>query len=354
MKKYHGIQILRFLAAALVVVEHLTGNVLGHWSKSYHSMVPAFGEIGVVVFFGISGFIMITTQYESFGNASNSANFFVRRLLRVLPIYAIATTLQFINKFNFSADYTFLNYIKSLLFIPYLDAHGLFRPVLAQGWTLNYEMFFYLVFAISLAFNRVKGLLLGMAVFVALAASHEAASKVNVFFEFYSSQMLVFFVCGMLIGIVKKKTSWSSEVLAFPILCWLILIPASLLLEPYMDPVYWFGLNLCMVSICVFSAASYQAPHYGKGILFFELLGDISYSTYLFHGFVLGASKFLSNRVADGEVGKLIALNIFCIVTANVAGLVVYTFIEKPIARSLKNVGKQSQRLVERPKSTPI
>ncbi len=38
----------------------------------------------------------------------------------------------------------------SLAFVPHLDPGGTAFPLLAQGWTLNFEMFFYLVFAMGL------------------------------------------------------------------------------------------------------------------------------------------------------------------------------------------------------------
>ena len=150
--KYSAIQILRFVAASFVIVDHgilaiiRNGTNIPYLEKYYYS----FGDVGVFVFFGISGFIMVTTRYESFGSVRSSVDFMLSRIIRLLPIYAIATTLKYINKCHAGDECNFIYYIKSLLFIPYIaEMETLYRPTIRQGWTLNYEMFFYLVFAIS-------------------------------------------------------------------------------------------------------------------------------------------------------------------------------------------------------------
>lgn len=336
MKKYHGIQILRFIAASLVVAEHLIGNVISQWANAGHYTIPPLGKIGVIVFFGISGFIMVTTQYDAFGSVVKTFDFFWRRVLRILPIYAIATTLQFINKRNAGGDYNVFNYIKSLLFVPYIGEANLYRPVLGQGWTLNMEMFFYLVFALSLALPRARGLGLSVAIFVALALSQGVADDMGVVLGFYANQILLYFVCGMLIGLICKHQDWSSQTLALPLAVWGVLLPASVWVNLYANSAGMLVFNLAMVSCCVWSAASYQSMQPGRGALWFERLGDASYSTYLFHGFLLGAIKFLSNRVAEGESLKMVLLALFAVVLGNLLGLLAFHFVERPIARMLK------------------
>jgi exopolysaccharide production protein ExoZ len=335
MKKYHGIQILRFIAASLVVAEHLILNVFAQWSNAAQYAVPPFGKIGVIVFFGISGFIMVTTQYETFGSAARALDFFWRRILRILPIYAIATTLQFINKRNAGGDYTVVNYVKSLLFVPYLGNGKLYQPVLAQGWTLNLEMFFYLVFALSLMLPRVRGLLVCMLAFVVLAAMQGSAADMGLLL-FYANHILLFFVCGMLVGVACKHSERSTATLALPLAAWAVLLPAAVWVNLYAADGVKIAFNLVMVVGCVWTAASYQAAAPGKFTKLFERLGDASYSTYLFHGFMLGALKFLSNRVAEGETLKMVLLALFAVVLGNLLGLLMFTFVERPIARLVK------------------
>lgn len=346
MKKYHGIQILRFIAASLVVAEHLISNVIAQWANVAHYVIPPLGKIGVVVFFGISGFIMVTTQYEGFGSFAKTVDFFWRRILRILPIYAIATTLQFINKRNAGGDYTVVNYIKSLLFVPYLAEGGLYRPILGQGWTLNMEMFFYLVFALSLALPRMRGLSISVLVFVIFAVGQEVAGDMNAVLAFYANHILLYFVCGMLVGLLCRHKDWSTGSLALPLAAWAVLLPASVWVNLYAASATMLVFNLAMVICCVLSAASYQVEKPGKGALWFERLGDASYSTYLFHGFMLGAIKFLSNRVGEGEPVKMVLLALFAVVLGNLLGLLAFNFLERPIARGIKAITTRSRAAV--------
>jgi exopolysaccharide production protein ExoZ len=81
--------------------------------------------------------------------------FFVRRLIRIAPTYWLYTTILALLVI---ADPTFLglrvtaaHYLNSILFIPHVSPlDGSVSPVLQPGWTLNYEMFFYCVFAAAL------------------------------------------------------------------------------------------------------------------------------------------------------------------------------------------------------------
>ncbi|MQA20013.1 acyltransferase family protein [Rugamonas rivuli] len=336
MKKYHGIQILRFAAASLVVAEHLIGNVVNHWANAGHYEVPPLGLIGVIVFFGISGFIMVTTQYDAFGSVAKSADFFFRRMLRILPVYAIATTMQFINKFNAGEHYTIVNYFKSLLFVPYIGDKGFYRPILGQGWTLNLEMFFYLVFALSLILPRMGGMALSIAVFVAFAATHSYAAEMNVVLAFYMQQILLFFACGMLIATLCKHVHWRSASVASPLVICLALMAGGIWVNLYLPEGTHLAYNLVMVSACVWAAASYQPVHTGKTVAILERLGDASFSTYLFHGFMLGAIKFLSYRTEEGQWLKFALLLACAVILANLVGLLMYRFVEHPIARVLK------------------
>lgn len=86
------LQVLRALAALLVVIDH---SILTLISKAGLSIEDtfiekfggSFGTFGVSVFFAISGFIMIHTNRKGFGSRSNAADFLVRRFVRVVPLF---------------------------------------------------------------------------------------------------------------------------------------------------------------------------------------------------------------------------------------------------------------------------
>ncbi|MER9000001.1 acyltransferase [Mesorhizobium australicum] len=147
---FYSIQALRALAALLVVAVHCGYGYEawvppGDFMPWYYTHI--FGAAGVHLFFVISGFVIASQRIEK--SVTGALKFCVNRVSRIVPMYWLCT-------FAFVAARTFLDpnhasqysletiwpdLVKSLLFIP-REA----PPVLGVGWTLNYEMFFYLVF----------------------------------------------------------------------------------------------------------------------------------------------------------------------------------------------------------------
>lgn len=341
MKKYYGIQALRVLAASFVVAGHQFGNIVEAWADHSHLISNnghfghVLGMIGVAVFFGISGFIMVTTQYDAFGKSGKAVDFFWRRILRILPLYAIATGLQFINKYNYSDDYTFLNLLKSLLFIPYVGDGNFYRPVLGQGWTLNIEMYFYLIFAIALLLPRLGGMVLCIAAIVATVFAKIFVPQLGEVMAFYADPIMFFFVCGMLIGAFCKHVELKTSSLLVPATATIGVLSAAVWIHLTQKADVAFVANLAIIPMIVLIGAWYQPLHQSHITRLFDRLGNASYGAYLFHGFMLGALKIVSNRIMPGEwfyTGLLVA---FSVVLANILGMVINHYLELPISRRL-------------------
>jgi exopolysaccharide production protein ExoZ len=336
-KKYVAIQVLRFVAATFVVIDQSIADVVQGWSNTpqLNPIAWSAGEVGVIVFFGISGFIMATTQYESFGSAERSVDFFVRRIMRIVPIYAIATTLEYLHRTGSGETYSLLNYVRSLLFIPYLGEGGLFRPILGQGWTLNYEMFFYLVFAASLSLRRPIGFALSTSVFLLLALLSGVDKTGNVVVAFYLNHILLYFVCGMMVGFVTKHQAKTTSGIVLPTLLAVLLMVIACALKITLQQSYFLAGSLIAVCACVYLGASCAPVGANKLRATFERLGDASYSTYLFHGFFLGTIRFLVHWIADAQYVLAVMFVLLCIVVANLGGLLVFKFVELPISKFL-------------------
>lgn len=153
---WRSIQIMRGLAAAIVVAHHIPHYLNGRLATALPSF--EFGAIGVDVFFIISGFVMYSATTRP---PYNPAGFFVRRLARIIPLYWLLTSALALatwvapsafSSFTVSAE----SWVKSLLFIPVYDARGYIRPVLGQGWTLHFEMLFYTTVALVMVFARSR------------------------------------------------------------------------------------------------------------------------------------------------------------------------------------------------------
>ncbi len=119
-----NLQVLRGLAALLVVFVHLSEYLLPHIG------VPSFGGAGVDIFFVISGFIMIVTTAD---RDVTPVTFMADRVARIVPTYWVTTlavfglALALPSLLEFTrADWTEL--LKSLAFIPFMKPNGLVAP----------------------------------------------------------------------------------------------------------------------------------------------------------------------------------------------------------------------------------
>ena len=147
LKRLDHIQALRGIAALMVVVSHLliierkysADQILGDWA--------AYGMAGVDLFFVISGFIMVYVMWDRPRGVKAAGEFLWGRASRIYPLYWIVSlvllALWFVRPdMVFSSIETPPDILKSFALFPHER-----EPLLAVGWTLVHEMYFYLVFA---------------------------------------------------------------------------------------------------------------------------------------------------------------------------------------------------------------
>jgi len=167
-----SIQVLRAVAAIGVVFTHaITRLSTSFPGASEHALFTGLGgqltvgDAGVDLFFVISGFIMLHVHRNDFGRPGAPLRFMLRRILRIVPIYWLLTTLALV--FLIFAPQLFTTHYRgiylpwivgSYLFLPIAPPDWNATPVVGVGWTLNYEMFFYAVFAGALLLPRRLGL----------------------------------------------------------------------------------------------------------------------------------------------------------------------------------------------------
>lgn len=155
MINFTNVQMLRALAAINVVIFHSLFS-----ANKYNMPVTLFaflkdwGASGVDLFFVISGFIMFYIQYHK---NRTCLSFFKDRLLRIAPLYWLLTCflglLLLISPFLFrEMTFSFKWLLSSILFSSNTLMGSL--PLLYVGWTLEYEMLFYLLFSISLLMKK--------------------------------------------------------------------------------------------------------------------------------------------------------------------------------------------------------
>jgi exopolysaccharide production protein ExoZ len=345
-KKLFHLQALRGLAASLVVLSH-SANTLREQnliSDTYAGRLGISGYFGVATFFIISGFIIYKTSRASFGDLRGSTAFVLKRLIRIIPVYWIATAV-FLLLSPRRAEFSLSDILFSLLLVPHLiGSAGNMHPVVGQGWTLQYEMLFYLIFAAGLLLTRRAGTVLIIATLIALVAVGEMIMPLSDMAEpltvaqYWTRPIILLFAVGIGFGMLEERMPRSF---AIPRPFTLMLAVLGL----------WFAYSLggplaaadqiqfpTVLVIWLLCAAWVFASIFGQSRegLFeatAEGFGDASYSVYLFHTFVVSA--LLRAKVQDiSPVLFVIAV----LVGANVFGFAMYRLVERPILRRFRRM----------------
>lgn len=159
-EKLLSVQALRGIAALLVVLFHIDAMFRGGgpWSRAAGEFWGR-GFAGVDLFFVISGFIMVYVSRDIAPSLKSAGRFLYDRVTRIYPLWWVFAGLMMVYFYTAygspaapdkAAGDAIPAYIaKSLLLLPQTE-----DPVLGVGWTLIYEMQFYLLFAIGLLFAR--------------------------------------------------------------------------------------------------------------------------------------------------------------------------------------------------------
>lgn len=326
----HPIQYLRGIAALMVVWHHALEQLPG---LSAHFPLR-FGTSGVDLFFVISGFIMVVT---TFGKSVTPAQFLARRLVRVGPLYwvltccLVAMVLVAPSLFR-SVHLTPGHLAQSLLFIPHLSpSHpGMIWPVLVPGWTLNYEMFFYAVFAAALVFRHSLPVLVGTLSGL-VAAGYLFGPFDNAIAQTYTDPILLEFVLGAVVGRL-----WLAGVaLSFPTSFVAMAIGTVCLLLRDMPPL---GIYTQLAGAVLVVCGALNDRFAAKRSALLLLLGDASYSIYLTHLFALGVLRWAwsaSNLAVSSTAAALsfMGLGLAC---SAIVGWLVYRWVEVPLLARMR------------------
>jgi exopolysaccharide production protein ExoZ len=330
----YGIQILRGIAATSVVVHHvLEESSVFDSIQRLPKLLILIGASGVDLFFVISGFIMFYTSYKKFGKENAAQNFLIRRIIRIVPLYWICSIfllcLMATGKFYTHTPVSLRSVLSSLFFFP--TPH----QIITAGWTLNYEMYFYLIFAVFLTVSRrllaLCGICLALLVII-LASSVIPDETIRYFFQ---NPISIEFCLGMLMALIY--CGFSSDLRFFSVagLLGIIgLIAGTALsqsdgtegLSPNIRFISW-GVPAALV---VYAALGIRSIH--SSLEKFSLyLGDASYSIYLTHGFVMVSYAKLIKSEAIRESVPLILWMSAAFVASITLGLLAYQFVERPI-----------------------
>jgi len=144
-------QAVRWAAASLVVASHiyLEASRVGT-NVSLLSNASTFADLGVALFFVLSGWLMAGQMMQP---ENPLRNYLQRRIIRIVPLYALVTVGVVGFQIVISHNVEPVHWALSFLFLS--QALGLGHPILYVGWTLEYEMFFYVLVGGTLLLKNV-------------------------------------------------------------------------------------------------------------------------------------------------------------------------------------------------------
>jgi exopolysaccharide production protein ExoZ len=333
-----NLQLLRGLAALGVVFYHTAFTFNGGVHTEFQ---------GVSVFFVISGFIMTYITRE------DSSQFLVQRLVRIVPLYWLCTLPLVAIWFKgggraWTDDYSIANIAKSLFFLPYQDASGNIQPLLAVGWTLNLEMFFYAVFALSLAISRRWAPLLTCAALIAAKIVHGQLGCTALLCKFYAHDYTTFLIAGIVSFYIWKALeshAFGRRLIVAPLglisvvifMLWNVDPPfAAATQQLFPFPLYYLMPPMLVISVLLLHSAQLQWKW-----RFALLMGDASYALYLTHTIIIeiyrvGRNKLVGDQIAILDPKDSVYAMGAMLVICSLIAVVVHTRIELPILRWLR------------------
>jgi exopolysaccharide production protein ExoZ len=331
-----SVQLLRAIAAATVVFGHAEAEAF-QATSDFNLIGFDFG-IGVDVFFIISGFVMWLSSSHLFGRPESPLVFLKKRFLRVVPLYWLYTVAMlaaiaiFPSKLN-NPDITLEMIVSSFVFLPHPNTIGEYNPVLALGWTLNYEMFFYALFALSLLLERNKGFvtLCGLILGCVVLWKISGAGPI----EFWGRPIILEFLIGVMMARLYQERGHTPNKYMFA-LCMAVAAISYALLS---------GSESRLIGLGIPSA------FFAAGFIFFlpgrlnSLLsgiarvgGDSSYTLYLSHPFVLAIVKILWLEVDGGASMPWVYVGVATLACV-LSGYVLYLVVERPMLRFWQGKG---------------
>lgn len=354
-KHINALQMLRFAAAFLVFVGHaqhelveMLGTAAGTWG-----FVPLDWGLGVDIFFVISGFVMYFLTADGFGVRGGAADFMRRRLVRIVPLYwffslLMLAALVFASRSGGLPLPSVPNIIFSFLFLPGPQCADYCFPIFSLGWTLNYEMLFYCIFAVGLCFPRRTGLtiIVGTILLLMILALFVPSSWTAL--RFWGYPITGEFLAGIGIAALYRKK------FRIPVAPAILLMATGIILA-----IIFYQLHLyesvtrlitggipaaLMVAATLFGLEPQRLGKMGRLLL---LGGDSSYALYLWHPFGIKIGEAITHRLPIALSPLLFYM--ICAIVVLIGSVLLHRFAERPVTIRLNHAFRRRTPLAHDP-----
>jgi peptidoglycan/LPS O-acetylase OafA/YrhL len=345
--KIGSIQILRGVAASMVVMDHVAWSIAKYHGGSFpldRLDFQNFGAAGVDIFFVISGFIMFVTTKSVKGGFHDAKHFLFKRVVRIYPTYWIWSALLlclFVAHLAFRNHSPSTGYLLSSFFLwPYKNQDGDFHPWMSQGWTLTFEMYFYIVFSLmlflKLAVNRL-GFLFGVFLSlhcVGLYIGPETSVGYIFSFPLVFEFIFVGVAAGVMLNISARSRTFDNRFLLLGLILFFGLLfaaPGSGEHGPDQYRLFVFGIPAFFI-VLLSCLLDLKSNFLTRALMY---LGNASYSIYLTHFFLI---LLLETILKKGLLLDVSSDILYVISVSAIIGLssLAYPIIERPISQFFK------------------
>jgi peptidoglycan/LPS O-acetylase OafA/YrhL len=354
MARLQTLQAARAFAANLVILSHLFSVEAKYTSGGVLPAFSIYGVAGVDLFFILSGFIMAALAGVSIG----PSEFLWRRIVRIYPTYwlvslavlAVALVAPEIVNSSVSGP---ISLWRSFMLVP-----GPTVPLLAVGWTLVYEMYFYLVFAVFLAVRLpiLAGLFTWAIILIVIAMAAPDQVAASPILRVVTSPLTAEFMIGVVIGTLwrNRRTPGAAVTLVIGVagLAFSIayLAPAVSLATSVQLDLWRVGIFGLPCAFIIYGLSGLENRHRIRLPSSFVLVGDASYAIYLSHVLVISAiGRALALSAPAGGVRTSLILIAVGLIAANLGGVVLHLLFERPALRSLHQFSRYFRSITPAP-----
>ncbi len=344
----YNIQVARCIGMFIVLLYH-GEDLLGHFYGTTPQM-PHFLHGAIDTFFVASGFIMFHTTRHG---KRTPYQFLSDRIIRVYPIYWMATTafaLLYIIGANpaFIAKIDLNDYFASMALFPDIRGDGNRAMIVEQGWTLIFEMYFYILFALCLFLgSQVRSLIALTLIFAAGPVILNYTTGLPMPLEYILRPITLEFVAGGVLALLYRQELPFPKQLAVAF-GWALLIGGMIAMYVIGSRYVWavwsdffiriiaFGIPATMVLAGLLMLEKGGARWTSKTMLFF---GAASYATYIFHMFGLQYTLTAFYAIwPDANPAQMLIAYWTSVAVSTASCAALHVWVENPTTEFLKRV----------------
>lgn len=330
----NSIQILRFAAAFSVVLFHARITQVLAFGSDTVGADRAFkiGASGVHLFFLISGFVMVLTAFLR-ERPMPSRTFLGRRFKRIFPIYWLVALIYVAVHFAIGTPFAlgFSEFAGAMILLP--ENAG---QIIGPGWTLSYELYFYLCFAVALTLRRHLAIAFLISLFMVAIVSAIVSPSAKQVLGIAGNPLLLEFLAGGAIGLAYLADFRLPTYAGFPLLILGIAgLAAGLPMHGEHYPsVLAFGVPCVPILLGMIAL---EPRLQGRWMSRLAYLGDSSYFLYLVHVLLIHLMFLPFMSAGFDPSADLLLLPVPIALLCTVIGAIGHQKIERPL---LHVVGK--------------